>query len=180
MWNQSETFTGCRVSQTRGGGVSVVNVSTAPCWISCLWKLPTSSEALEVNQRHKGYDVRLVTNDNMMCTETTWQFAAINLGAGQVSFFSSGQVRHNTGQDEIHFCQHTVWCEFWPAVHRKGYSPFRELDRTLKHVLKIPYVCKVYMRHLTRQVTFRQVVFGSQRHNPISPPNMCWAWMTCS
>lgn len=60
---------------------------------------PTSSQALRVNQRHKGYDVRLVTNDNMMCTETTWQFAAINLGARHGPFFTGRQVRFNTGWD---------------------------------------------------------------------------------
>ena len=41
---------------------------------------PPSSKALGVNLWHKGYDVRLVNNDGVMCTETAWQFAAINLG----------------------------------------------------------------------------------------------------
>lgn len=77
---------------------------------------PNSSQALGVNQRHKGYDVRLVTNDNIMCTETTWQFAAINLGARQGSFFRARQVRFNIAQDETYFCLRTVCCEFSLAV----------------------------------------------------------------
>lgn len=104
---------------------------------------PTASQALGVNQRHKGYDVRLVTNDNMMCAETTWQFAAINLGASQSSFFKSktGQIQHSTAQDETHFCLCTVCCEFWPAVSWKRclICSFPELERTriLNHMFKI-------------------------------------------
>lgn len=74
---------------------------------------PTSSQALGVNQRHKGYDVRLVTNDNMMCTETTWQCAAINLGARHGPLFRG---RSNTAQDKTYFCLHAMCCQFWPAV----------------------------------------------------------------
>lgn len=46
---------------------------------------PPLSKAWEVHLRHKGYDVCLVNNDDMMCPETAWQFAAINPWAGQGS-----------------------------------------------------------------------------------------------
>lgn len=64
---------------------------------------PTSSWALRVNQRHKGYDVRLVTNDDMMCTETTWQFAAINLGAWHGPFFFPEEDGSDSTQDKTLF-----------------------------------------------------------------------------
>lgn len=67
-----ETFTGCALSQTRGWGLFGESEHSQELNFFSLENFaPTSPQPLGVNQRHKGYDVHLVTNDNMMCREST-------------------------------------------------------------------------------------------------------------
>lgn len=121
----------------------------------------------------------------MMCTETTWQFAAINLGAWHGPFFFPEEDGSDSTQDKTLFLpaytvslilalekKKIILCSTSWARQDFMTSDQKIIERALNNVLKSS-VCngKVYLKQAVRQVTFGQVASVlSQAQSNFSPP----------